>query len=96
MAKPTAINAVPLVLDRILKAVHENVEEQGVVISTIFNMGMSKTTAYIPFASKFWNTFIFKPVHEELGGHLKHMVIGAAPLSPKTQDSLRVVLNITL
>lgn len=27
VAKPTAINAVPLVLDRVLKAIHENVEE---------------------------------------------------------------------
>lgn len=37
-----------------------------------------------------------KKVQEQLGGHLKYMIVGGAPLSGRTQATIKSALDITL
>ncbi|KAK4300008.1 hypothetical protein Pmani_027765 [Petrolisthes manimaculis] len=98
VAKPTVMNAVPLVLDRILKGVSQKVEQQGWIKSFIFNEAVRFKfwLEYIPFTSYFMSTFIFSRVQEELGGHLKRLVVGGAPLSPQTHDAMRAIFDVSI
>ncbi|XP_063587515.1 long-chain-fatty-acid--CoA ligase 4-like [Penaeus indicus] len=98
VAKPTVMNAVPLVLDRIIKGVSQKVEQQGWVKSFIFNEAVRYKfwLEYIPFTSYFMDYFIFRRVQEELGGELKRLVVGGAPLSPQTHDTMRAIFGVSI
>lgn len=98
VAKPTVMNAVPLVLDRIIKGVSQKVEQQGWIKSLIFNEAVKYKfwLEYIPFTSYFLNMFIFRRVQEELGGYLKRLVVGGAPLSPQTHETMRAIFDVSI
>ncbi|XP_045117589.1 long-chain-fatty-acid--CoA ligase 4-like isoform X1 [Portunus trituberculatus] len=98
VARPTVMNAVPLVLDRIIKGVTQKVEKQGWLKSLVFSEAVKYKfwLEYIPFTSYFMNTFIFRRVQEELGGELKRLVVGGAPLSPQTHDTMRAIFDVSI
>ena len=98
VARPTVMNAVPLVLDRIIKGVTQKVEKQGWLKSLVFSEAVRYKfwLEYIPFTSYFLNNFIFWRVQEELGGQLKRLVVGGAPLSPQTHDTMRAIFNVSI
>nr|XP_053651172.1 long-chain-fatty-acid--CoA ligase 4-like [Cherax quadricarinatus]XP_053651173.1 long-chain-fatty-acid--CoA ligase 4-like [Cherax quadricarinatus]XP_053651174.1 long-chain-fatty-acid--CoA ligase 4-like [Cherax quadricarinatus]XP_053651175.1 long-chain-fatty-acid--CoA ligase 4-like [Cherax quadricarinatus]XP_053651176.1 long-chain-fatty-acid--CoA ligase 4-like [Cherax quadricarinatus]XP_053651178.1 long-chain-fatty-acid--CoA ligase 4-like [Cherax quadricarinatus]XP_053651179.1 long-chain-fat len=98
VARPTVMNSVPLVLDRIIKGVSQKVEQQGWIKSFVFTEAVRYKfwLEYIPFTSYFLNTFIFRKVQEELGGELKRVVVGGAPLSPQTHDTMRAIFDVSI
>ncbi|XP_064088455.1 long-chain-fatty-acid--CoA ligase 4-like isoform X2 [Macrobrachium nipponense] len=98
IAKPTVMNSVPLVLDRIIKGVSKKVEEQGWLKSMIFNgtVRYKFWIEYIPFTSYVMDYLIFRRVQEELGGQLKRVVVGGAPLSPQTHDTMRAIFGVSI
>ncbi|KAK7049799.1 Long-chain-fatty-acid--CoA ligase 4, partial [Halocaridina rubra] len=98
LAKPTVMNAVPLLLDRILKGVSKKVEEQGWLKSFVFNEAVRYKfwLEYIPFTSYFMNYLIFDKVQQELGGQLKRVVVGGAPLSPQSHDTFRAIFDVSI
>ncbi|KAG7165325.1 long-chain-fatty-acid--CoA ligase 4-like [Homarus americanus] len=98
MAKPTVMNSVPLVVDRIIKGVSQKVEQQGWIKSLVFNEAVRYKfwLEYIPFTSYILNLFIFRRVQQELGGELRRMVVGGAPLSPQTHDTMRAIFDISI
>ena len=98
LAKPTVMNAVPLLLDRIIKGVTQAVEKQGWLKSTIFSslVAYKFWLDYIPFTSSVLNYFIFQKVKDELGGELKRVVVGGAPLSPQTHNTFRAIFGVSL
>ena len=98
VAKPTVINSVPLLLDRIIKGVMQAVEKQGWIKSVIFNtlVYYKFWLDYIPLTSSLLNYAIFQKVKNELGGELKRVVVGGAPLSPQTHDTFRAIFGCSL
>lgn len=98
LAKPTYMNSVPLMLDRILKGVSQAVERQGLIKKTIF-YSVVKCKSWldcIPFVGKFLDRAIFHKVRDEIGGELKRVVIGGAPLSPITHYNFCSIFGVTL
>lgn len=97
VARPTALTAVPLILDRIIKAVTVNVEKQGRLKSTLFKGALRyKQNNGLSFTGRLLDLIIFNKVKAELGGSVKMMVVGGAPLSSQTHSMIRAMFGCTL
>lgn len=98
IAKPTCMNAVPLILERIIKGVQQGVENQGQLKAKIFSEALKykqRQNGY-SFASRVLDTIIFNRVKEELGGEMRMLVVGGAPVSPDTHNKIRALFGCTV
>lgn len=95
VAKPTFIVSVPLLLERILKTVSEKVEEQGPLKSYIFKAA-KKIVKTIPSLSYLMDRLVFQQVQEELGGQLRCIAVGGAPISDQTFNDMRAIFRVTV
>ncbi|KAL1561920.1 Long chain acyl-CoA synthetase 4 [Salvia divinorum] len=94
--KPTVLCAVPRVLDKIYTGLVEKISSANVIRQTIFHAAyayklhnMSKGYKHAEAAPKI-DKLVFKKVREGLGGKLRLILSGAAPLSPNVETYLRV------
>lgn len=96
--QPTVMAAVPLVLDRVKKAVLENLDTQGKLLKPIFShyMEYKQFWAERGYETPIVNRIFCKKVKKLLGGRIKYIVCGSAPLSPDTHQFIRNVLGVTL
>ncbi|XP_051549329.1 long-chain-fatty-acid--CoA ligase 4-like [Myxocyprinus asiaticus] len=90
--KPTLIAAVPEIMDRIFKNVHGKLREMSLVQRTLFKMGYNyKLQQVLRGAdSPVCNMLLFKRVSGLLGGCVRRMLCGGAPLSASTQRFINV------
>ena len=98
LLKPTVMTAVPLVLDRIRKGVIEQVEQKGKFFSALFNFAIDykKFWKRKGFKTPIVNALICKKIKAMLGGRVRVIAVGSAPLSPETHDFIAACLDITL
>ncbi|KAK1272947.1 Long chain acyl-CoA synthetase 8 [Acorus gramineus] len=98
---PTLMAAVPAILDRVRDGVLKKVEEKGGLSKKLFNFAYKRKLAAIEgswfgawgLEGMLWDTIIFKPVRSILGGHIRFILCGGAPLSPNTQRFINVCLG---
>jgi long-chain acyl-CoA synthetase len=85
--KPTLMTAVPVIMDRLYKAVHEKVNEGGKFQLALFNYAFEykKKKYEAGYATPLIDKLIFKKVRSLLGGRIRMMLSGGAPLSSATQ-----------
>ncbi|XP_071520114.1 uncharacterized protein [Panulirus ornatus] len=97
-AKPTCMNAVPLILERIIKGVTKAIEDQGHLKAKIFSEALKykQKQAGPSFAGKVLDALIFNRVKEELGGQLRMLVVGGAPVSTDTHNKIRALFGCTV
>ncbi|KAK4418523.1 Long chain acyl-CoA synthetase 4 [Sesamum alatum] len=94
--KPTVLCAVPRVLDRIYAGLLEKLSSAGVLRHTLFNAAYSYKLRYMSKgykhveAAPLFDKLIFNKVKEGLGGNLRLILSGAAPLSSSVETFLRV------
>ncbi|KAI3756880.1 hypothetical protein L1987_56704 [Smallanthus sonchifolius] len=95
--KPTVFCAVPRVLDRIYSGLVEKISSSGFLKQTMFNIAysyklhnMSRGYRHEEAAPRF-DKIIFSKVKEGLGGKMRLILSGAAPLSASVETFLRVV-----
>ncbi|KAJ0603394.1 putative long-chain-fatty-acid--CoA ligase [Helianthus annuus] len=95
--KPTVFCSVPRVLDRIYSGLVEKISSSGFLKQTLFNVAysyklrnMSRGYKHEEAAPRF-DKIIFNKVKEGLGGKLRLILSGAAPLSASVETFLRVV-----
>ncbi|KAM7511903.1 hypothetical protein LguiB_010778 [Lonicera macranthoides] len=95
--KPTVFCAVPRVLDRIYSGLVEKISSGGLLKNTLFNIAysyklrnMSKGYKHLEAAPKL-DKIVFSKVKEGLGGNVRLILSGAAPLSTSIETFLRVV-----
>lgn len=95
--KPTVFCAVPRVLDRIYAGLVEKISSGGILKHSLFNIAysyklrnMSKGYRHEEAAPLF-DKIIFSKVKEGLGGNIRLILSGAAPLSTSVETFLRVV-----
>ncbi|KAL0428747.1 UNVERIFIED_CONTAM: Long chain acyl-CoA synthetase 4 [Sesamum radiatum] len=95
--KPTVLCAVPRVLDRIYAGLLGKLSSAGVLRHTLFNAAYSYKLRYMSKgykhveAAPLFDKLIFNKVKEGLGGNLRLILSGAAPLSSNVETFLRVV-----
>ncbi|CAB4065677.1 ACSL [Lepeophtheirus salmonis] len=78
--RPTLMCAVPLVIDRIYKGIHENLSKKK-------RLGMR---------TPIMNALIFRPMRAIVGGKVRVIVSGGAPLSHNIHDYVSCALDIPI
>ncbi|XP_068596966.1 long-chain-fatty-acid--CoA ligase 4 [Brachionichthys hirsutus] len=90
--KPTLIAAVPEILDRINKNVMSKVQEMGFIQRKLFTLGYNYKLEQIKsgYDAPLCNALLFSKVKKLLGGRVRLMLSGGAPLSAATQRFMNV------
>ncbi|CAJ1927296.1 unnamed protein product [Sphenostylis stenocarpa] len=95
--KPTIFCAVPRVLDRVYSGLTQKISSGGFLKKTLFNVAYShklnnmKKGLTHGEASPICDKFVFEKVKQGLGGRVRLILSGAAPLSAHVEAYLRVV-----
>ena len=98
--QPTFMVFAPTVLDRVRQAVQAKVAAASSLSQSLFAMGLE--AGYREFeagrvgAPAFWNALVFKKVQGLIGGRVKVMISGSAPLSRDTQRFAQTVFGCPL
>jgi len=96
--KPTMFCGVPRVFDRIYAGVHSKMKAAGFVKETLFNFAFSRKKAFMAQgyrqdkASPFFDKLVFSKLKQALGGRVKYILSGAAPLSAHVEEFLKVCM----
>ncbi|KAL0984444.1 hypothetical protein UPYG_G00141630, partial [Umbra pygmaea] len=93
--KPTIFPAVPRLLNRVYDKVQS--EAQTPFKKWLLNFAIDKKSAEVKQGivrkNSMWDKLIFHKVQESLGGRVRVMVTGAAPISPSVLSFLRASLG---
>lgn len=95
VVRPTIMPSVPLILDRVRKAVVDKVSRSGRFQKGLFEFALDYKTYWTRkgFSTPLVDKFIFSSVKSVMGGKLRFIMVGGAPLSPETQEFCQNCLN---
>lgn len=95
IVRPTIMPSVPLILDRVRKAVVDKVSRSGRLQKGLFEFALDYKTYWTRkgFSTPLVDRFIFSSVKGVMGGKLRFIMVGGAPLSPETQEFCQNCLN---
>ncbi|XP_078544919.1 long-chain-fatty-acid--CoA ligase 4 isoform X2 [Lissotriton helveticus] len=90
--KPTLMAAVPEIMDRIYKNVMSKVQEMNYIQRTLFKLGYDYKLDQIKrgYDAPLCNVLLFNKVKALLGGNVRMMLSGGAPLSSQTQRFMNI------
>ncbi|KAG5878700.1 hypothetical protein JTB14_036607 [Gonioctena quinquepunctata] len=92
--KPTFMTSVPLILDRISKSIQEKVGKSSGVKRVLFNFGYNykKKWTQLGFSTPLVDRIIFGAVKKIMGGKLRLIAAGGAPLTADTHKLVKTCL----
>jgi len=93
--QPTFMACVPLILDRIYKGIHENVRKKGDFTEKLFDycVRYKMAAAERGETTPIMDRLIFRTVRKLIGGKVRVMLTGGAPLAPETHDYIRTCMG---
>lgn len=95
--QPTFMCFAPAVLDKVYQAVQNKRDQLGGLGRAMFRWGINSGERHFNRgkigANRLYNGLVFKKVQNLVGGRLKCMVTGSAPLSPEVQKFVQTVLD---
>jgi len=97
LLRPTFMVFAPAVLDKVYQAINMKRQNAGAIGRTLFEWGLASGGRHFESdrigANRLWNGVIFKKVQGLLGGRVKGMITGSAPLSPDIQKFVQTVFD---
>ncbi|XP_017875966.2 long-chain-fatty-acid--CoA ligase 3 [Ceratina calcarata] len=95
---PTCLTAVPLILDRISKGINEKVKKSGRIQQTIFHFAYEYKLKWYKrgYDTPFLNKYIFGAARQVLGGRVRLILCGGAPLTPETHTQVKICLCVSV
>ncbi|XP_027127318.1 long chain acyl-CoA synthetase 8-like [Coffea arabica] len=101
MLQPTLMAAVPAILDRVREGVLKKVDEKGGLAKQLFDIAFKRRLAAIEgswfgawgFEARLWDIIIFTQIRSVLGGKIRFMLCGGAPLSGDTQRFINICMG---
>ena len=96
--KPSLMCAVPLVIDRIYKGIQEKVSKKGPFMKRLLEFCYRYKSYYKKrgMNTPILDRLIFKNMRAIVGGRIRLLLSGGAPLSPDTHDFVRCALGLPL
>ncbi|ONK68627.1 uncharacterized protein A4U43_C05F14110 [Asparagus officinalis] len=103
MLSPTLMTAVPAILDRVRDGVLKKIDEKGGISKKLFNFVYKRRLTAVEgnywlgawgIERILWDSIIFKPIRSILGGQLRFVLCGGAPLSSDTQRFVNICMGI--
>ncbi|XP_062182229.1 long chain acyl-CoA synthetase 9, chloroplastic-like isoform X2 [Phragmites australis] len=99
--KPTLMTAVPAILDRVRDGVRKNVDAKGGLAKKLFDIAYSRRLAAVNgswlgawgLEKLLWDMLVFQKVRAILGGRIRFILSGGAPLSGDTQRFINICLG---
>ncbi|CAI5454464.1 unnamed protein product [Caenorhabditis angaria] len=90
--QPTLMACVPAVMDRIFKAVIDEVNSNSEMFRELFKTCYERKRARYEdgYTSVILNKLVFNKIGKLLGGHVRQILSGGAPLSPETQRFMNI------
>ncbi|KAL3125352.1 hypothetical protein niasHT_000942 [Heterodera trifolii] len=90
--KPTLIACVPAVMDKIFKAVLDEVKEKSPIQREIFRICYERKRNRFEggYKSLVMDSLAFAKISKMLGGNLRFVISGGAPLNPETQRFMNI------
>jgi long-chain acyl-CoA synthetase len=92
------MTAVPLILDRITKTINERVSKGTSLQKAVFKLAYDYKAKWVRrgMTTPMIDALVFKRIAQVMGGRLRVVVTGGAPLSPETHEHIRIVLCVDL
>ncbi|KAG0470979.1 hypothetical protein HPP92_015525 [Vanilla planifolia] len=98
---PTLMTAVPAILDRVRDGVRKNVNSKGGIAKKLFDIAYDRRFSAIEgswfgawgLEKLLWDFLVFRKVKAILGGHIRFLLSGGAPLSGDTQRFINICLG---
>ncbi|KAJ6830190.1 long chain acyl-CoA synthetase 9, chloroplastic [Iris pallida] len=98
---PTLMTAVPAILDRVRDGVRKKVDTKGGLSKKLFDMAYNRRMNAINgswfgawgLERILWDILVFKKVRAVLGGRVRFLLSGGAPLSGDTQRFINICLG---
>lgn len=96
--KPTGMGCVPLVLDRIRKAVAEQLDQKSPFAKRFFKFMIDYKSSWneTGFTTPLVDHMLCKRIMSLLGGNMKFIFCGGAPISPETQTFAKTCFGIPI
>lgn len=96
--RPTLMSAVPLILDRISKGINEKVKKSGPFRQAIFNFAYQYKLKWTKrgYETPLFDRWIFGSAKQVLGGRIRLILSGGAPLTPETHTQVKTCLCVTI
>jgi len=96
--RPSLMCAVPLVIDRIYKGIHENIGKKGPFFKKLLRFCYQYKSYYrqLGYSTPIMDKLIFRNMRSLVGGRIRLLLSGGAPLSPDTHDYVRCALSLPL
>ncbi|CAN0893343.1 Long chain acyl-CoA synthetase 9, chloroplastic [Linum grandiflorum] len=100
--KPTVMAAVPAILDRVRDGVRKKVDGKGGLSKFLFDLAYNRRLSAVNgswfgawgLELLLWNLLVFKKVRAVLGGRVRFLLSGGAPLSGDTQRFINICLGL--
>jgi long-chain acyl-CoA synthetase len=97
ICRPTVMTSVPRVFQRIHSEIKKNLAKESKLTQNIFNMALNikikdfKETGII--TNPLLDTLIFRKIRNILGGRMRFMLVGSAPMDPELMNFLQLTLS---
>jgi len=94
--KPTCFITVPRLLNRIYGVVNKTIASKPIIVRLLFNIACKskiKRLSSGKITHWLWDNLVFKTIREKLGGEVKVMLVGSAPLSAEVMDFMRIAFS---
>lgn len=90
--KPTLMACVPAIMDRIYKAVMDKVTKSSKIRQALFFVMYERKRKKMEhgYDSPFLNRLVYSHIRAILGGQIRMMLSGGAPLNPETQKFMNI------
>ncbi|XP_066155933.1 long-chain-fatty-acid--CoA ligase 4 isoform X3 [Euwallacea fornicatus] len=96
--QPTCMTSVPLILDRIAKTIQDRVSKSSDFKKLLFKFSYDYKRKWIRrgYDTPLINKIIFAPIRQLMGGCVRLIISGGAPLSPETHEQINNCLCVTI